>query len=94
MPSSKAGGKGDDRKPLVAARFNLGNQQITVFQRPTSDEERQSFSLQLQRRYRKSDGEYESSRFDLFPSDIANAAALLMRAQSWVMEQSEEVSEQ
>ena len=93
MPQSKSDGKSDDRKPVVAARFSLGNQQITVFQRPSSEDERQSFSLQLERRYRKKDGEFESPKFDLFPSDIANAAALLKRVQAWVLDQSSEAIE-
>lgn len=93
MPPSQSDGTSNDRKPIIAARFNLGNQQITVFQRPSSEEERQSFSLQLERRYRKKDGEFESSKFDLFPSDIANAAALLMRVQAWVLDQSSEAIE-
>jgi hypothetical protein len=94
MPPSKTDGSGDDRKTVVATRFNLANQAITVFRRPASEQERESYSLQLERRYRKRGGDFASSRLDLFPGDVATASALLLRAQAWLLDQATEEPEE
>ncbi len=87
MSSSTPDGTGNERKAVIATRFNLANQEITVFHRPASEQEHEFYSLQLERRYRKRNGEFAASKLDLFSGDLGTASALLLRAQAWLMDQ-------
>jgi len=79
----------DEARSSVVQSFNLGNQKITIFERPRNgDDSRSSLSLRLERSYRKRDGSFESSKFDLYPADIATACSLLDRAKSFLLDQS------
>lgn len=84
----------DDTKPSVVQSFSLGNQKITIFERPPNGGgSRSSLSLRLERSYRKRDGSFESSKFDLYPADIATACSLLDHAKSFLLDQSVRDSE-
>ena len=83
-------GPPDEAKSSVVQSFSLGNQKITIFERPRNgDDSRSSLSLRLERSYRKRDGNFESSKFDLYPSDIATACSLLDHAKTFLLDQTE-----